>query len=118
MADFRASAQKLQQQITSWRRDLHKIPETGVDTPQTEAYICAELDKMGVSYRRGLGKHGIAALIEGKHKKKVFAIRADIDGLPIKEETGLPFASENGCMHACGHDAHAAMIFCSRPETP
>lgn len=109
MADFRASAQKLQQQITSWRRDLHKIPETGVDTPQTEAYICAELDKMGVSYRRGLGRHGIVALVEGKHKKKVFAIRADIDGLPIKEETGLPFASGNGCMHACGHDAHAAM---------
>ncbi len=109
MADFRASAQKLQQQITSWRRDLHKIPETGVDTPQTEAYICAELDKMGVSYRRGLGGHGIVALVEGKHKKKVFAIRADIDGLPIKEETGLPFASGNGCMHACGHDAHAAM---------
>jgi len=109
VADFRASAQKLQQQITSWRRDLHKIPETGVDTPQTEAYICAELDKMGVSYRRGLGGHGIVALVEGKHKKKVFAIRADIDGLPIKEETGLPFASGNGCMHACGHDAHAAM---------
>ena len=109
MADFRASAQQLHQQVTTWRRDLHRIPETGVDTPQTEAYICAELDKIGVSYRKGLGRHGVVALVEGKHKNKVFAIRADMDGLPIKEETGLPFASQNGCMHACGHDAHAAM---------
>ncbi len=109
MADFRASAQRLHQRITTWRRDLHGIPETGVDTPQTEAYICAELDKIGVSYRKGLGKHGVVALVEGKHKNRVFAIRADMDGLPIKEETGLPFASQNGCMHACGHDAHAAM---------
>ena len=73
MADFRASAQQLHQQVTTWRRDLHRIPETGVDTPQTEAYICAELDKIGVSYRKGLGRHGVVALVEGKHKNKVFA---------------------------------------------
>jgi len=108
LADFKTAAQNLQQQIVAWRRDLHRIPETGVDTPKTEAYICAELDKMGVPYRKGLGKHGVAAFIKGKHKNRVFAIRADIDGLPIKEETGLPFAAEKN-MHACGHDAHAAM---------
>jgi len=107
--DFKESAKKLHQKIIEWRRDLHRIPETGVDTPQTEAYVCAELDKMGIPYRKGLGRHGVAALLEGKNKKTVFAVRADMDGLPIREETGLPFASENGNMHACGHDAHAAM---------
>jgi len=107
--DFKESAKKLHQKIIEWRRDLHRIPETGVDTPQTEAYVCAELDKMGIPYRKGLGGHGVAALLEGKNKKTVFAVRADMDGLPIREETGLPFASENGNMHACGHDAHTAM---------
>ncbi len=107
--DFRAAAQKMHHAIVAWRRDLHRIPEAGVNTPLTEAYVCAELDRTGIPYRKGLGGHGVAALLEGKRKKPVFAIRADMDGLPIKEETGLPFASTNGCMHACGHDAHAAM---------
>ena len=109
MTDFRTEAQKMQKQIVEWRRDLHQIPETGVDTPKTEAYVCGELDKMGVPYRKGVGEHGVVAFLEGKNTKKVFAIRADMDALPITEETGLSFASENGCMHACGHDAHAAM---------
>lgn len=105
----RAKAQEIHEKIVKWRRDLHQIPETGVDTPETEAFICSQLDDMGIQYRKGIGEHGIVALIEGKNKGKVFGIRADIDGLPIKEETGLPFASTNGNMHACGHDAHAAM---------
>jgi len=105
----RSKAQEIHEKIVKWRRDLHQIPETGVDTPETEAYICGQLDEMGIKYRKGVGEHGIVALIEGKKKGKVFGIRADIDGFPIKEETGLPFASTNGNMHACGHDAHAAM---------
>lgn len=109
MADFRKAAQEMQEKIVAWRRDLHQIPETGVDTPQTEAYVCAELDKMGIPYRKGVGEHGVVAFLEGKNKETVYAIRADMDALPIKEETGLPFASENSCMHACGHDAHTAM---------
>ena len=103
-------AQALQGTIVEWRRALHKIPETGVDTPQSEAYLCGELDKMGIPYKKGIGKHGIVGLIEGKKPGKVFALRADFDGLPIKEDTGLPFASTNGAMHACGHDCHAAML--------
>ena len=109
MRTFKEEAHGIREQIVAWRRDLHRIPETGVDTPQTEAYICARLDEMGIPYRKGIGGHGIAALIEGGKPGRVFAIRADCDGLPIREETGLPFASTNGCMHACGHDAHAAM---------
>ncbi len=109
MKTFKEEAGAIQEQIVSWRRDLHRIPETGVDTPETEAYICARLDEMGIPYRKGIGGHGIAALIEGGKPGRVFAIRADCDGLPIREETGLSFASTNGCMHACGHDAHTAM---------
>ena len=103
-------AQALQSTIVKWRRELHQIPEIGVNTPLSEAFICAELDKLGIPYKNGIGEHGVVALIEGKKPGKVFALRADFDGLAIKEETGLPFASVNGCMHACGHDAHAAML--------
>lgn len=102
-------ARDLHGTVISWRRALHQIPETGVETPLTEAFICERLDEMNVPYRRGVGGHGVVALVEGERTGPVFAIRADMDGLPIREETGLPFASANGCMHACGHDAHAAM---------
>lgn len=103
-------AQALQGSLVEWRRALHRIPETGVDTPLSEAYLCGELDKLGIPYRKGVGRHGIVGLIEGRKPGKVFALRADFDALAIVEDTGLPFASTNGCMHACGHDAHAAML--------
>ncbi len=107
---IKKEAQALQGTIVEWRRALHRIPETGVDTPRSEAYLCGELDRLGIPYREGVGKHGIVALIEGKKPGKVFALRADFDALAIVEDTGLPFASTNGNMHACGHDAHASML--------
>lgn len=107
---IKKEAQAIQSAIVGWRRQLHQIPEVGVDTPKSEAYICGELDKMGIPYKKGIGKHGVVALIEGKKPGKVFALRADFDALPIVEDTDLEFASKNGCMHACGHDAHASML--------
>ncbi|MDR1377079.1 MAG: amidohydrolase [Synergistaceae bacterium] len=112
--EFKKRALEIAGDITAWRRGLHQIPETGIHTPNTQAFICAELDKMGIPYRKDVGGNGctgVVALIEGKNlgTGKVFAIRADCDGLPIAEETGLPFASTNGSMHACGHDAHSAI---------
>ena len=109
MESMKQQALEVQELLVRWRRDLHQIPETEMDTPKTEAYICARLDEMDISYRKGIAGHGVAALIKGDKPGKVFAIRADCDGLPIQEETGLPFASTNGCMHACGHDAHTAI---------
>lgn len=112
LKDFKEQAKALQSKIEGWRRDLHKIPETGICNPQTQDYICGELDKMGIPYRRDVGKTectGVVALIEGKKGGKVFGVRADCDGLPIKEETGLPYSSTNENMHACGHDAHTAI---------
>lgn len=116
LLNLKDEAQKLQDEIVAWRRGLHQIPETGICNPKTQDYICAELDKMGIPYRRDVGKNGctgVVALIEGTNaqagKGRVFAVRADCDGLPVKEETGLPYASTNGNMHACGHDAHSAI---------
>lgn len=96
--------------VIRYRRELHKIPELRMDTPKTEALIIEFLREIGVTdIRSHVGGHGICAVIKGELPGKCLAIRADCDGLPIKEETGLPFASTNGNMHACGHDSHTAM---------
>ncbi len=107
---IKSEAEALQNQIVQWRRDLHRIPEVGIDTPQSEAYICSCLESMGIPFRKNVGRHGIVALVKGKKAGGTFAFRADFDALPIREETGLPFASKNSNMHACGHDSHTAMI--------
>ncbi len=109
MEDFLSAAQRIGETIKRWRRELHQFPEVGLETPLTESFICARLDEMGVSYRKGVGGHGVAAVVEGNSPGRCFAIRCDCDGLPIREESGEPFASQNGCMHACGHDAHSAI---------
>ena len=104
-------AKKMSDKIVAWRRHFHANPELGMETPKTEAYIVEELKKMGVtSIRQGVAGHGIVALIEGGKPGKVLGIRADIDALNMAEDTGLPFASKSGWMHACGHDAHAAIL--------
>lgn len=95
--------------VIQWRRALHAIPEVDSDLPETEKFICERLTEMGLAYRR-YSNGGISAVIEGKAPGKTIAFRADMDALPIREETGLPFASTNGAMHACGHDAHVAML--------
>lgn len=94
--------EKLQDYIVGLRRDLHRIPETGTDLPKTQAYICAELDRLGVSYTKNKGDSGIIGEIKGGKPGKTVLLRADIDALPIHEETGLPFASEHeaGCTPA------------------
>ncbi len=107
--DINKEALEIHQDVIKWRRDLHRIPEIGLDLEQTSAYVRARLDEMGIPHRQA-AKTGIVALIEGGEPGPTLALRSDMDGLPIKEETGLPFASANGSMHACGHDAHMAML--------
>lgn len=101
---------KIEDQIISWRRHLHKIPELGLELPKTSKYVQEELSKMGIEYHTLINGNAIVAIIKGAEEGKTIALRADMDALPIREETGLPFASDNGCMHACGHDAHTSML--------
>ena len=109
-SSLRTRGEELGEQIILWRRILHEIPELRMDTPKTEAEIVRVLREIGIEdVKGGVGGHGVVAVIRGGMPGGCLAIRADCDGLPIKEETGLPFASKNGNMHACGHDAHTAM---------
>ena len=106
---IRKEADQILDDLVLWRRHIHQYPELQMNTPVTEAYICDVLQEIGITeIRSGIGGHGVAAVIHGNAPGKCLGIRVDCDGLPIPEETGLPFASTNGYMHACGHDAHAA----------
>ena len=92
------------------RRDLHQIPELQLSLPQTVRYVCQQLDTLNIPYDKLVDGNAIVATIQGKETGKCIAIRADMDALPIKENTGLPFSSKHeGRMHACGHDGHTAM---------
>ena len=71
MEIMKKQALALQEQIVAWRRDLHQIPETEMDTVQTEAYICARLDEMGIPYRKGVAGHGVVAVLEVKARQGV-----------------------------------------------
>lgn len=103
-------AKQIENDIIKWRREFHKCPELKMDMDLTEKLIIKILGEIGITdIRTGIGGTGIAAMIYGDLPGKCLGIRADCDGLPVKEETGLPFASTNGNMHACGHDAHTAM---------
>ena len=101
----------LQDTIVSFRRDLHRIPEVGTQLPLTQAYIRKVLEGWGLSCTLSATHSTLWGDIEGSLPGKTVLLRADMDALPIQEATGLPFASQHeGKMHACGHDAHAAML--------
>ena len=110
--NVREEAVSLNPQLVEWRRHLHAHPELGFETADTAAFVVARLKEMGVTeIRTGIAKNGVAAVIRGDLPGKVLGMRADMDALPVHEDTGLPFASTvSGCMHACGHDAHASKI--------
>ena len=103
--------QARQDEITALRRELHQIPEVGAQLPETAACLSAHLDRLGIPFVRSPRDSGLIASIQGGLPGRTVALRADMDALPIQEETGLPFSSRRpGVMHACGHDAHAAML--------
>ncbi len=110
--DIKAVVSEVESKVIEWRRHLHKIPEIALELPKTADYVCKVLDEIGVEYERGVGTpHSVVAKVKGgRESGKVMAIRADMDALEVVEQTGLPFASDNGCMHACGHDAHTAIL--------
>lgn len=101
----------LSDRLVKFRRDLHMYPELGWHETRTSSKICNELDRLKIDYRVMPDSTGIIADIPGPSGVPVVALRADMDGLPIFEETGLDFKSKNeGVMHACGHDGHTSML--------
>lgn len=102
---------ELFERMVALRRDLHRHPELSGEEEWTAARLSRELDGVGLRHRTGVGGHGVVADVPGEAAGPVVALRADIDALPIQEETGLPFASQcPGVMHACGHDGHASLL--------
>lgn len=102
-------AKAMQEQISSYRQWLHAHAETGFALYKTKAYVRTVLEGMGY-HVADCGRAGLITTIGGKKPGKVFMLRADMDALPIHEETGLPYACPDGAMHACGHDMHTAML--------
>ena len=101
----------LQDEIVKNRRELHQIPELGGVLPKTKKYVEDKLTELGIKYTENKSDDGLIATIEGSKKGKVIAFRADMDALPIKELNDVDYISKHeGCMHACGHDTHMAML--------
>ncbi len=96
--------------MRQWRRQLHSQPETGFDEHQTSGLIAELLTSFGLTPHRGIGGTGVVASLVVGAGWGVVGLRADMDGLALKERTSLPYASANGRMHACGHDGHMAML--------
>jgi hippurate hydrolase len=98
--------------MTAWRRHLHQYPELGFDCYETAAFVVEKLRAFGVDeIHEGIATSGVVAIINGKAAGPTIGLRADMDALPMQEETGLDYASKvAGRMHACGHDGHTTML--------
>jgi amidohydrolase len=107
-------AQAIAEQLVAWRRTIHRLPELSFQEVETARFVADTLQGMGVAVRTGIGRTGVVGRLGGSPRGRhgpTIALRADMDALPIQEQTGLPFASQvPGVMHACGHDAHVACL--------
>ncbi|KQQ18012.1 amidohydrolase [Methylobacterium sp. Leaf123] len=98
-------------ELTALRRDLHAHPEIGFEEVRTSGIVAAHLERFGIEVHRGLGKTGVVGVLQGRPGSRRIGLRADMDALPITEETNLPYRSTvPGKMHACGHDGHTTML--------
>jgi hippurate hydrolase len=99
------------ERIVALRRDIHREPELGFDTEKTAEKVLAALEGLPLDVATGIAENGIVATLDGEGDGPTVALRADMDALPILEDTGLPFSSETeGKMHACGHDGHTSIL--------
>ena len=104
-------AQSLQERTVALRREIHQHPELGLHLPRTQKAVLDSLQSLDLDIQLSKNTSGIVATLHGANPGPAVLLRGDMDALPMPEETGLPFASaEQGCMHACGHDAHTAML--------
>jgi amidohydrolase len=109
---IKSKASQYKDEVIEIRRHLHENPELSFKEFETSKYVCSKLDEYGIEYKTGYVETGIVGLIKGSNpKKKVVALRADLDALPIEEENEVPYKSKNqGVMHACGHDVHTSSL--------
>ena len=111
--------QNVKPDVITWRRHIHQNPELANREFETMEYICRQLDNIGLPYKKGMAYTGVVAVLETGKPGPVIGLRADMDALPVRERVNLPFASKVeteylgskvGVMHACGHDAHVAIL--------
>jgi amidohydrolase len=114
-----AAALRLEDKVIAWRRDIHQHPELGYHETRTAALAARHLKALGYEVKTGVGDTGVVGVLRGGRPGPVVALRADMDALPVEEKVDLPFASKEkamwqgrmtGVMHACGHDAHVAIL--------
>lgn len=117
--EIRKRAAAIEQKVIEWRRDIHHHPELGDQEKRTSRLVADHLRTLGMDARTNVARTGVIGILKGARLGKMVALRADMDALPVKEPEGLPFASkekgvyegqEVDLMHACGHDAHTAML--------
>jgi amidohydrolase len=117
--EIRQRAQQIESKLIAWRRDIHEHPELGEQETRTAGLVAAHLAQLGLEVRTGVANTGVVGILKGGRPGPVVALRADMDALPVKEPQLLPFASkakgkylgrEVDVMHACGHDAHTAIL--------
>ncbi len=111
---FQEAIENLKSEVTTWRRDFHENPELGYEVHRTAGIVAAKLREFGADeVVTGIGRTGVVGVIKGKNTTsgRVIGLRADMDALPIEEQTNKPYTSKiAGKMHACGHDGHTAML--------
>ena len=108
---IRGEVDQIYEDVVALRRHLHMHPELSQQEEQTMAFVSDYLTGLNIPHQTNVGGHGIVAIIGDPKASFAVAIRADMDALPVQEQTGLPYASQNpGVMHACGHDVHTAIL--------
>ncbi|MFB4351635.1 M20 family metallopeptidase [Microbacterium sp. LS_15] len=107
---FATEAEALRADLVAVRRELHAAVEIGLELPRTQEILLRELDGLGLEITCGASLSSVTAVLRGGRPGPVVLLRGDMDGLPIAEATGLPFAATSGAMHACGHDLHMAGV--------
>jgi amidohydrolase len=111
MVNIKKLVQEHEERIVRIRRELHQIPEPAYTEKKTSATVAERLKEAGLEVRTGIARYGVSGLLRTGRPGPTLMIRADMDALPVGEQTGLPFSSTHpGAMHACGHDAHMAMV--------
>ena len=118
-AELERQARGTEKKLIEWRRDFHQNPELSNREVRTSGKVAAHLRSLGLEVKTGIAHTGVVAVLKGGKPGPVIALRADMDGLPVTERTDVPFKStvtaeyrgeKVGVMHACGHDAHIAIL--------